>query len=169
MEREIWKSVPGLEGRYEVSNLGHVRSVDRIVESVNRWGTVTARPLKGRLIKPAEADEYGHQSVSLSRRTFRVHALVMLAFEGPTPEGLEIRHLDGDPRNNALSNLCFGTRAENNRDIARHNRRKLTVAEVHDVRERHSHGEPGYLIARDYTVCATSIYYVLSGRTYGHV
>lgn len=166
---ESWRAVPGLVGRYEVSDLGGVRSVDRVVVARNRWGDDMLRSLKGQTLRSVDADEYGHQCVSLARRTFRVHSLVMLAFRGETPEGLEIRHLDGNPRNNALTNLCFGTHAENMRDIARHERRKLTPSEVEEVRQRYAHGEPGYLIARDYPVCATSVYYVLNGRTYAHL
>jgi hypothetical protein len=41
MREEIWKSVVGGEGKYEVSNLGRVRSVDRELVQMNRWGKRT--------------------------------------------------------------------------------------------------------------------------------
>jgi hypothetical protein len=44
----------------------------------------------------------------------------MLAFVGPYPEGMEIRHLDGNPENNALENLKYGTRSQNIQDQIRH-------------------------------------------------
>ena len=66
----------------------------------------------------------GYPSVVLyapNRRCFfRVHELVALVFIGPRPRGLETRHLDGKPKNNQLSNLCYGTRKQNSDDIARY-------------------------------------------------
>lgn len=61
-------------------------------------------------LTPAEGGKY---------RTFRVHRLVLLAFVGPCPEGMEARHEDGDPSNNRLDNLAWGTPAENRADNRR--------------------------------------------------
>lgn len=108
MERcEQWRAVPGHEGRYEVSDLGRVRSLRRCI-----------------VLATARASRYGHRSVSLSvageRRTARVHHLVLEAFVGPRPAGLETRHLNGDPSDNRLANLTYGTPSENQRDRVRH-------------------------------------------------
>lgn len=54
--------------------------------------------------------------------TFRLHRLILEAFVGPCPPGCETRHLDGDPGNNALSNLAWGTPAENTADRKKHGR-----------------------------------------------
>lgn len=54
------------------------------------------------------------------RKKFYVHQLVMLTFVGPRPAGMEIRHLDGDPTNNCLENLEYGTHSQNNYDIVEH-------------------------------------------------
>jgi hypothetical protein len=68
----------------------------------------------------------GYERVGLSattgsrRKHLLVHALVLSAFVGPRPPGLEIRHLDGNPRHNDLSNLAYGTTSENARDRVRH-------------------------------------------------
>jgi hypothetical protein len=48
------------------------------------------------------------------------HRLVLQAFIGPCPRGMECRHLDGDPANNRLSNLKWGTSSENHKDAVRH-------------------------------------------------
>ena len=50
----------------------------------------------------------------------RVHQLILEAFVGPRPKGYETRHLDGDPVNNHLANLCYGTHSENQQDSIRH-------------------------------------------------
>ncbi len=55
-------------------------------------------------------------------RTFRVHRLVLAAFVGPCPEGMEARHMDGYPSNNALANLVWGTPADNRADNRKHGR-----------------------------------------------
>jgi hypothetical protein len=69
-------------------------------------------------------DSNGYRRVTLSsdsgRKGFCVHQLVMLAFVGPRPEGMEVRHLDGDKLNNALPNLRYDTHLENMRDLVRH-------------------------------------------------
>jgi hypothetical protein len=112
---EEWRPVPGYEGIYEVSNLGRIYSVKRF--GVSR---------SGHLLKPGVMAS-GHLSIGLRRgagvkvKRYGVHRLVMLAFVGPCPEGMETRHLDGDPANNGLNNLRYGTRSENMLDRFVHN------------------------------------------------
>ena len=55
-----------------------------------------------------------------SRKVFSVHVLVMAAFVGPRPEGAVTRHLDGNPLNNHLTNLAYGSQSENLRDAVAH-------------------------------------------------
>lgn len=79
------------------------------------------RRVRGQVLKSQDSSKYGHQRVVLcdaedNRCPRQVHQLVMLAFVGPCPPGMEVRHLDSNPRNNVLANLAYGTRAENARD-----------------------------------------------------
>lgn len=105
---EQWKQVVG-HPDYEVSNLGNVKSVRR-----------------NRLLKPFPYSNYGHVHVSLCKngkqKRGSVHRLVLLAFIGECPMGMECRHLDGNASNNKLSNLCWGTKKENVGDSIRHGR-----------------------------------------------
>jgi HNH endonuclease/NUMOD4 motif len=113
MRDETWRPVPGFEGLYEVSNFGRVRSLGR----PSRNGIRSFSP---RMLRPGPSN-YGHLSVVLGRRNTRmVHQLVLQAFVGSRPLGMEVRHLDGDPTNNRLENLCWGTRTENIHDAMRH-------------------------------------------------
>ena len=95
-EKEIWKPVLGFEGRYEVSNLGNVKSL-----------------IRNRLLKPATNQKYLY--VILGKNTNRkyVHRAVWEAFNGPIPDGLQINHIDENKLNNSLTNLSLVTPREN--------------------------------------------------------
>lgn len=114
---ERWLPVPGYQGLYEISDRGQVRSIDRISPKGNQ--------LKGRLLKERPLPN-GRPRVSLSRNGKTVDAytyrLVLEAFVGPCPEGMEALHWDDDHNNNALTNLRWGTRTENMRDMSRNER-----------------------------------------------
>lgn len=114
---ERWLPIPGYEGRYDVSDHGRVRS----------WLPWRNTPVP-RVLKPYYATARGgYPTVRLQSNQGQepsacIHRLVMLAFVGPMPDGQEVRHLDGDPTNNRLSNLTYGTSSENARDMVRHGR-----------------------------------------------
>ncbi|AER47718.1 NUMOD4 motif-containing HNH endonuclease [Mycolicibacterium goodii] len=117
---EQWRPVPGWEGHYEVSNRGQVRSVDRTV----RTATGALQTRRGRVLTPF-VRKHGYPVVGLygpnKRRTQTdVHLLVLAAFAGLRPDGSVARHLNGDPSDNTIENLAWGTYTENNDDQVRH-------------------------------------------------
>lgn len=63
------------------------------------------------------------------RRLAGVHQLVLEAFVGPCPQGMECRHLDGNRTNNRLDNLTWGTRAANSQDTIHHGNHFFSVAD----------------------------------------
>lgn len=110
-----WRPVPSFFG-YEVSDAGSVRSY-RFERSTVAF-TVAPRLLTAR------PDPGGYLKVSLGRQgTFAIHRLVLAAFVGPLPEGMEVAHNDGDRTNNALGNLRYATHRENVGDQVRHGTR----------------------------------------------
>lgn len=117
---ETWKPVVGYEGSYEVSDHGRVRSVNReIIDKNGKKRSLRSVNLKG------TAKDSGHLRVFLSKEgvetIYAIHYLVARTFIGPRPDGMpHIRHLDGNPRNNCLSNLKYGTSSENHFDAVRH-------------------------------------------------
>ena len=120
---EQWRDIAGLEGRYQVSSLGRVRSLDRMVP---RGAAVSLQ--RGRILAAVNGSAYGYQRVGLGRdRQEWVHRLVAAAFLGPL-EGMEVDHIDGDPRNNAAANLRIVTHAEN---MALQRERKPTCQRGH--------------------------------------
>ncbi|KPM67592.1 hypothetical protein HB13667_05985 [Pseudomonas putida] len=114
-----WKPVVGFEETHEVSSDGRVRSLERVlVDSLGRIRQKSARDLR----PTRKSNGYLHVSLQLNKRqrTLHVHRIVLEAFVGSCPEGLEALHRDGDKSNNQLSNLRWGTHIENCADRTRH-------------------------------------------------
>ncbi len=115
---ETWKDIDGYEGLYQVSDLGRVRSLDRVVSD----GIGGKRKLKGKVLKP-NTKFSGHQFVNIYKngtlKSSNIHRLVTHAFIGPCPKGLEVRHGVGGILDNTPKNLCYGTRSENMFDRTR--------------------------------------------------
>lgn len=114
-----WVSVPGWEGLYEVSDKGDVRSLPR----VTRGGFSGVRRVKGKILRPVKRPT-GHVQVILSdgerREHHDIHRLVMVSFIGPPPPRMEVCHNNGEPSDNRLVNLRYGTRSENIYDAVKH-------------------------------------------------
>ena len=112
---ELWQPIDGYLGLYEVSNLGRVRSLDRVLAKRGRAGAMTTQHLKGKKLKSARAT-HGYLTVSLWKKnkgqTHCVHVLVANAFIGDSANA-DVNHKDGDKLNNAASNLEICTRSEN--------------------------------------------------------
>lgn len=110
--KEIWKDIPDYNGIYQCSNLGKIKRICR-----------TRGSQIGRILKPIEKTD-GHLSITLCKNKIHkrhsIHRLVLFTFIGPCPKEMECRHLDGNPKNNKLDNLCWGTRSENMQDSIRH-------------------------------------------------
>lgn len=158
---ERWRKIPGFNSHYEVSDAGRVRSVNRTLQAVSRWGTWYERQVKGILLRPGRAKS-GHLTVVLGREfgSHTVHALVMLAFRGPTPAGLEIRHLNGNPADNRLMNLAFGTRSRNNQDKKWHagqSNFRLTPEQVKYIKASLGPHGAGRRLARQFDVAESTI------------
>lgn len=131
---ECWLPIPWSQGRYEVSDLGRVRSTPLVRHS-------TGLPLK------AKEDPGGYPCLEIRPRPrevhhVRVHRLVLEAFVGPRPEGHVARHLNGNPGDNRLANLCWGTELENADDKRRHgthnNTRKAHCKRGHEFTEENT-------------------------------
>ena len=98
------------------SNTAYLVSSDGHVYSTMPWRGTERRELT------QETHRQGYKIVTLSqpRKRHLVHVLVGEAFLPSRPKGQEIRHLDGNPANNDISNLAWGTRQDNLEDARRH-------------------------------------------------
>jgi hypothetical protein len=172
---EIWKAVVGFEGFYEVSNLGRVRSLARVITTKHG---VEKRPT-GRILRPGPRPS-GHLTVALSNdnvcgKTHNVHTLVLEAFVGPRPApNLVGRHLDGDENNCRFDNLVWSTRRENGQDRKWHRSQanyKLTPADARQIKDRLAVAIRGDVrrIAADFKVSVDTIYRIREGYMHADV
>lgn len=169
LEGEEWR--PTEHPAYEVSNLGRVRSYfvpGGDTRSANKL-TACLTTDTPRLLQPGAASN-GYPTVCLGRgKTHQVHALVAAAFLGPCPPGQEVRHKDDNRNNPVASNLEYGTRSDNIRDMMlRHPRRyKLSgvVPLIRRLLRRHSYRE----IATFLKLNPQTIYRIANGDTWACV
>jgi hypothetical protein len=177
MENERWLPIRGHE-HYEVSDAGRVRSKDRRVHNYIK---------RGKVLKPSprkKGERVVCYVVNLGRDNMRrVHRLVLEAFVGPAPEGDEGCHNDGNPANNALSNLRWDSHPANMADQIAHGTKvnppilrgedhpqtKLTSADVSFIRrQRLKRGDRGRLAAR-FGVSNTTITRIIDRKVWAHV
>src|SRR5262245_38045005 len=113
-----YRDIPGHPG-YRVGSDGSVWSCWQ--KRGRGRGRGTTNVLGDTWKRLSETLHSGYPVVQLGRGNyFRTSRLVLLAFVGPCPEGMECRHLDGNPQNNHVDNLRWGTSAENTEDQRRH-------------------------------------------------
>ncbi len=169
-QTEAWKDIANHEGSYQVSSLGRVRSLDRVLSD--------GRTYTGRLLKPGIAS-HGYPTVNLSNKgvvvNMLVHRLVLDAFIGPCPAGLECCHRDGDRTNPRLNNLRWDTSANNYKDSvrhgtyshgSRHGHAKLCELDVWLIRNINA---TSTVMAEFFDVSTTTIIDARNRRTWNHV
>lgn len=113
MEKEIWKKIIGYEDYYEISNLGRIRSFDRMVKDKNHYRFKKGRVLKG--ILAGNGYLYLHLKAPDKDKRTTFHSLVAQMFLGHMPNGYKtvIDHIDFDRLNNAAINLRITSVREN--------------------------------------------------------
>lgn len=146
-EHETWRPVSGFEGRYEVSDLGRVRGVERLdsmgrkvagkMKPINYVGPrrnyagvqlstfENANTIRVTMARAGKSDAEIAEALEVRRTSSRmvnrkVHRLVLEAFVGPCPGGCVGCHGNGDTTDNRLVNLRWDTPGANNRDKREH-------------------------------------------------
>ena len=175
---EVWKDIPDFEGSYQVSNMGRVRSVDRVVTYKDgRMGKY-----KGRVLKPGS--NRGYERVVLYNdngyNNKSVHRLVLEVFKPHVNMiDLQVNHIDGDKLNNHLTNLEWVTARDNVlhaydtgliTNIGEGSPGAiLTNTDVLEILQRLDIGEAHREIALDYGVDRTTISKINRGLTWREV
>lgn len=160
-----YRPVDGFD-QYRVGSDGSIWS-----QQSGRWKKLTTHP-----------DKHGYYRIKLclDRKTHwrKVHQLVMRAFVGPCPDGMEIAHEDGVKANCALSNLRYDTHKGNHADRLRHGTSNagerngmstMTEDRVRELRKRARSGEPKQELMREFSLSRRGYERILSGQRWGHV
>lgn len=176
-DREVWREVPGYRC-YEVSTSGRVRSFRKRGPGSLR----DERREKCVTIKPAiTAKGYARVSLTSDEKAVQlaIHRLVLLAFVGPAPQAyLDSRHLDGNPLNNSINNLCWGTKLENGQDRVRHEtapkgtrhwNAKLGDDDVREIRAMRERGASLREMATAFGISEGNVLAIVQRKTWRHV
>lgn len=172
---EEWRDIPSYEGLYQVSNLGRVKSLPKAVLDpsgrIRRYGE--------RILKQQPVSKYGHLKVGLYKDAvcteLLVHRLLLMTFVRMPCEGEEALHGDGNPTNNLLENLRWGSSKENSEDCRNHGtlargtslpQTKLTEDDVLAIR---ADGRSSNIISLDYDVSARHIRTIKANKLWKHI
>ena len=170
---EVWRPVPGYGGRYDVSSHGRVRTwIQRCSKERRKVPSV---------MKTCRGSRYGHRAVSLyvGRNTYQkwaVHRMVLWAFVGPCPPGMECAHLNGVHDDNRVENLTWATPKENGEHMVAHGTSlrggknpssRLTEEAVREIRRDRTSTVSE--MSRRYGVSRRAIRFARDGVTWGHV
>lgn len=181
MGAELWKTVVGFSG-YEVSNHGHVRSIlmrqgcrAKIKQGILRGWTkfYHGKPVAVMIGLRKEGQTF----------EYRLHRLVLEAFIGPCPDGMEGCHGDGNPLNNHLDNLRWDTHIANVADCIRHGRKtkppirigekhhntKLTAQDILFIRSVQMRRGSKAELARKFNVAQITITRILRRKVWVHL
>ena len=175
MTNEIWAPCVGWEGFYEVSSIGRVASVERIVH--HPQGALHIRP---RLMR-FETTCHGYFRVTFCRNGVRkklqVHRLVAEAFFELDFNRPDVNHIDGDRKNNTTLNLEWCTHVENLKNAVDrgmfhgrtnpNNRKKLTPESADRIKSLAQSGVPYKEISDQFDISMGNISHIRHGKRWG--
>ena len=161
---EQWRTIKGFEGRYEISNLGRVRSLPRLVPHPRG----SKKQFKGKIIS-LHPTSNGYLSAALyvdgtTRRNMNVQRMVAEAFI-PNPDNLpEVEHKDKNRANNRVDNLKWITRLGNVCRGEEHPMHKLTAEQVRYIRTQLAAGAYVSDLAGLFDVSRTAVYAIKNNK-----
>lgn len=184
---EIWKDVDELEGILQVSNLGNLRTLDRLITDKNG----REKKLEGKILKQSTTKQ-GYKTICFRfdgiKKNHRVHRLVALAFI-PNPKNKpSVNHIDGNKTNNNLTNLEWCTNSENMKHAfsiglknpsnpnksgkiqgALHGKSKLTEEDVLLMRTEYKNGKTLKDIAGLFETTKENVSLIVNGKSWTHL
>jgi hypothetical protein len=157
----------------------------------NDGSVISCRPINGRgellktwrVLKSGSPDKNGYLRISMRNsggvvKVRKIHQLVLEAFVGPKLIKQEGCHNDGNPRNNAVENLRWGTRKSNSFDSILHGtmprgerggNSKLTEEDVREIRFLVTTGVTHRKVALQYGVSKSLVGAVVSRKIWKHI
>ncbi len=170
---ETWAQIKGFEGIYEVSTLGQIRSLDRPQRV--RGNGISLQ--KGQTLKQWKQGSYMYCDLRKPgiKQKARVHVVVLETFVCPRPNGMIACHNNGDPTDNRLCNLRWGTHDDNAKDKILHGthqygescpKSKLTEAQAIAILESTKTNRE---TAKDFGICSATVSHIKTGRNWPHL
>lgn len=155
--------VPNYEGLYEISNYGRFAAIRK----------------DGRFYRKLN-DKTHYLSVSVKsidggpQKSLYIHTLVAHVFIQPRPDGLVVRHLDGNRYNNNVWNLAYGTNAENVADSVKHGiykgsnngRSIINESGAKAIKHLYANGVTHKMLSLAFGVSVQAIYAITSNRNW---
>jgi hypothetical protein len=178
---EKWKDVVGYEGLYSVSNLGRIKSLDKVIY-YNRGGNSLSMKKSVRILKQNKTRD-GYFGVCLfkdsKRKYVRVHRVVAETFIKNPKNKPYINHKDGNKLNNYVNNLEWVTGSENILHALKtglwipakgEQRSKFSEGEVLKIRKLWDEGSITQIaMAKKYKVGKNCIHYIIKRNTWKHI
>jgi hypothetical protein len=160
-----WVQIPGYEGSYEITQDGRVRGIARLDARGRKW--------PGKLLS-FFVDKDGYSKCALTKNrvttTKFVHKLVLFSFRGPPKDGQVACHNNGDPGDNRVSNLRWGSLADNWLDSQYHGRRSngynsyITQVDTERAKDLRASGVTAKVIAKWLSISQSTVSNMITGR-----
>lgn len=174
---ELWVDVVGYEGLYMISNLGQIKRLQRTVcRKDGRQAEIAEK-----VLSPGSGKSR-YQSIRLTNgdvvSTAYIHHIVLTAFLGIRPHGMQACHCDGDRQNNSISNLRWDTVSANHADKRLHGtsntgeknqNSKLSDQLVANLRRRRKEGASITTLANEFSVSRMTASRAASHKSWSHI
>lgn len=169
---EIWKEIPGYEGKYMASNMGNIKSLSRIVKFGSGY-----QKIKEKIRKPQIKNGYNY--IGTGKKNIYVHRIVWESINGKIPEKMQINHKNGIKTDNRIENLEVVTSKQNNlhKDniLGKHNRgercgmHKLKKQQILEIKKLLFEKVNQHHIAIKYGVTKSNISAINCKRSWNHI
>lgn len=171
---ENWKDIKGYEGNYQVSNIGRIKSMERLSSS--------GRRLSSKIMKVKKTIE-GYNVINLyfnrKMNTVRVHRLVAKAFLPNLDNKTDVNHINGVKDDNRIENLEWATRSENIKHAfktglsckkgVKNSQSKLKEEDIYLIFKLRKEGFLQREIAKRFKVTEVAISAILTRKNWRHV
>lgn len=177
MTNEIWKDIPGFEGIYQASNIGQIKSLERIR---NGGGSISKCRIKERILKPRK-NKVGYLHLMIcnngKRSTHSIHRLVAIAFLPNYLNKPTVNHKNGNKLDNRVENLEWATFSENtnhgfenglNKRGELHFLTNLTKSDVLEIRRLSSIGEKQRVIGDKFGISLKAVSDIVRRKNWKH-